>query len=89
MKVFITKFALEKGCIVEGELVETMNITNDWTRKSETKYLVFTDYGKYLLSREDFEDSKTTAAIVAEDKRIKKIKELESQIDRLMRMSFT
>lgn len=89
MKVYVTKFALEKGCIIEGELAETMNITDDYTGKSETKYLVYTAYGEYLLSRDDFEDSKVTAAIVAEDKRIEKIKELESQIDRLMRMSFT
>lgn len=89
MKVYVTKFALEKGCIIEGELAETMNVTNDWTRKSETKYLVYTACGEYLLNRNDFEDSKVTATIVAENKRIEKIKELESQIDRLMRMNFT
>lgn len=87
--VYITRYVISEGKILEGELVETYNIENDFTKKKSRAYLIKSGDRKFLLDEEDFSYSLEGAAQKAEAMRLKEIEKLEKEITRLRNISFT
>lgn len=87
--VYITRYVISEGKILEGELVETYNIENDFTKKKRVAYVIRVGDRKFLLDEEDFSYSFEGAVQKAEAMRIKEIEKLEKAITRLRNISFT
>lgn len=86
--VYITRYVISEGKILEGELVETWNIENDLTKKKSRAYIVKSGDRKFILNEEDFSYSFEGAVLKAEAMRLKEIKKLEKELTQLRNISY-
>lgn len=88
MKVWITKYALEQGRIIEGEMIEKANIVDDYTKEKEIGYIATSEIGVLILKENEFTFSKESAIAQVLEMRQKKIESLRKQIKKLEKMKF-
>lgn len=87
-KVYVTKFALEKG-ILHGIIQEKIRMHSDYPKKVTLVYKIVTDEGTYLLEQDDFGNDPEDAVRKAGKMRDDEIRNLKKRIQELKLMQFS
>ncbi len=88
MEVYITKYALSEGGVLNGKIIDVWNLEDDHTHEKRKTYVVQSDERKFLLNDEDFSYSFDEAINKAEAMRKEEIALLENRLEHLRKMSF-
>lgn len=86
--VYITRYALSEGKILNGKIIDVWDLVDDRTHEKRKTYVVQSGERKFLLNDEDFSWSFDEAINKAETMRKEEVALLENRLEHLKNMLF-
>lgn len=86
--VYITRYALSEGKILNGKIIDVWDLVDDRTHEKRKTYVVQSGERKFLLNDEDFSRSFDEAINKAETMRKEEVALLENRLEHLKNMLF-